>query len=78
MSIQFQNVHSSGGQALASHSRTSGSVHVRFVLAGAALEEVFLSSFGFPLIIIIPPFLDTHVSTIPGVCHSPDQATHYN
>jgi hypothetical protein len=33
--------------------------------------------FGFPLPIIIPPLLHTHLSLPPEVCDSPDQAAHY-
>jgi hypothetical protein len=38
----------------------------------------FYSSFSsFPLLIIIPPLLHTHLSSFPELCGSPDHTTHY-
>jgi hypothetical protein len=51
---------------------------VRIIVDEAALEQVFFPCFfGFPLLIIIPPLLHSHLSE-PDVCHSTDQAAHYH
>jgi hypothetical protein len=36
------------------------------------------SFFGFPLLIIIPPFLQAHLSPLPGMFDNPDHAVHYH
>jgi hypothetical protein len=36
------------------------------------------SFFCFPLLIIIPPLLHTHLLLPPEMCDSPDQAAHYH
>jgi hypothetical protein len=37
-------------------------LQVRFVEEHVALEQVFSDFFGFPVLIIIPPFLHIHVN----------------
>jgi hypothetical protein len=49
-----------------------------FVVDEVTLEQVFLRVLWFPLIIIIPPLLHTHLSPPHEVCDSPDQAAHYH
>jgi hypothetical protein len=39
---------------------------------------IWLSFFGLPPLILIPPLLHTHLSPPPEVCDSPDQAAHYH
>jgi hypothetical protein len=43
-----------------------------------ALEQVSPSSFGIPLLVIIPPLLHTHLSPLPEVFDSPDHAAEYH
>jgi hypothetical protein len=52
---------------------------VKFVVDEVILRKGVLSfSFGFPLIIVILPFIHTHLSPLPELCDSPDQAAQYH
>jgi hypothetical protein len=43
------------------------------------LEQVFLRvSFSAFLLIVIKPLLHAHLSPLPDMCDSPDQAAHYH
>jgi hypothetical protein len=48
-------------------------IHVRFIL-----DEVVLELGSFPLLIIIPSLLHTHLSLTLEVCDSHDQLAHYH
>jgi hypothetical protein len=43
-----------------------------------ALGQVFLQLLGFPLLIIIPPWLHTQLSPHHKMYDNPDQAAHYH
>jgi hypothetical protein len=51
---------------------------VRFVVDEVALEQAFSELFGFPLLVIIPPLLHTHLSPPHEMYDSPDQDVHYH
>jgi hypothetical protein len=60
---------------LAFQLRDAGSILSDFMMDKVELEQFFLSN--FPLLFIVPPFINTHLLPPHEVCNSSDQTAHY-